>query len=220
VSDKTGFGFDDRIYWTSIQLVTTVHYPTHCHLLRVDTLDCWPHFTTPLYSLVLLQSSPELRLTTFSSQIQSYVTTVTQSASLSWCQAPIWGLRPDFYLSDSCGFVDVGRPLRRKDGSVFYNVQYICILHVSTWMYIQCTQGLCQSRPVEYLYPRKRGLVFQESICTETCLWTRSLAMGLHVTIFTNSLSGTDCRILGCDTVWSSRWILAFRSNLLSPFSW
>jgi hypothetical protein len=28
---------------------------------------------------------------------QSYVTTDGQSASLSWCQAPIWGLRPDFY---------------------------------------------------------------------------------------------------------------------------
>jgi hypothetical protein len=28
---------------------------------------------------------------------QSYVTTDGQSASLSWCQASIWGLRPDFY---------------------------------------------------------------------------------------------------------------------------
>jgi hypothetical protein len=30
-------------------------------------------------------------------QSQSYVTTDGQSASLSWCQAPIWGPRPDFY---------------------------------------------------------------------------------------------------------------------------
>jgi hypothetical protein len=29
--------------------------------------------------------------------IKSYVTTDGQSASLSWCQAPIRGLRPDFY---------------------------------------------------------------------------------------------------------------------------
>jgi hypothetical protein len=31
------------------------------------------------------------------SQSQSYVTTDSQSASLSWWQAPIWGLRPNFY---------------------------------------------------------------------------------------------------------------------------
>jgi hypothetical protein len=30
-------------------------------------------------------------------QSQIYVTTDGQSASLSWCQAPIWGLRPYFY---------------------------------------------------------------------------------------------------------------------------
>jgi hypothetical protein len=30
-------------------------------------------------------------------QSQSYVTTDGQPASLSWCQAPIWGLWPDFY---------------------------------------------------------------------------------------------------------------------------
>jgi hypothetical protein len=30
-------------------------------------------------------------------RVESYVTTDGQSASLSWCQAPIWGLRPDFY---------------------------------------------------------------------------------------------------------------------------
>jgi hypothetical protein len=30
-------------------------------------------------------------------QNQSYVTADGPSASLSWCQAPIWGLRQDFY---------------------------------------------------------------------------------------------------------------------------
>jgi hypothetical protein len=33
-----------------------------------------------------------------SSQSQSYVTTDDQPASLSWCQAPIWGLRPEYYF--------------------------------------------------------------------------------------------------------------------------
>jgi hypothetical protein len=52
------------------------------------------------------------------SQSQSYVRTDGQSASLSWYQATIWGIRPDFY---SCGFVDVRRSLWRKNGSAVYN---------------------------------------------------------------------------------------------------
>jgi hypothetical protein len=54
-----------------------------------------------------------------STESGSYVTTDGQPASLSWNKAPIWGLR--LLLSDSCGFVDVGRPLWREDGSVVYN---------------------------------------------------------------------------------------------------
>jgi hypothetical protein len=41
----------------------------------------------------------------------SYVTTDGQSASLSWNKAPIWGLRPDLYYCQTCGFVDMGRSL-------------------------------------------------------------------------------------------------------------
>jgi hypothetical protein len=52
------------------------------------------------------------------SKVENYVTTDGQSASLSWCQAHIWGPRP---LSDSCEFVDVGRHLWREGGSVVYN---------------------------------------------------------------------------------------------------
>jgi hypothetical protein len=45
-------------------------------------------------------------------QSQSHITTDSQSPSLSWCQAPIWDKLPicQFCL-DSCGFVEVGRPL-------------------------------------------------------------------------------------------------------------
>jgi hypothetical protein len=40
------------------------------------------------------------------SQSQSYVTADGQSASLSWCQAPIWGLRPDLhYCQTVAGFI-------------------------------------------------------------------------------------------------------------------
>jgi hypothetical protein len=33
------------------------------------------------------------------SESESYVTTDGQSASLSWYKAPIWGLRPDFFIA-------------------------------------------------------------------------------------------------------------------------
>jgi hypothetical protein len=66
---------------------------------------------------------------------QNYVTIERQSARMSWCQAPIWDLTKFLFLSDTCVFVDVRRPLWREDGSVFYSVQYIYILHLITWMY-------------------------------------------------------------------------------------
>jgi hypothetical protein len=53
---------------------------------------------------------------------QSYITTDGQSASLSWCQAPIWDHRPIFFSSllylflGSYGFVDVGALSDEKSG--------------------------------------------------------------------------------------------------------
>jgi hypothetical protein len=47
---------------------------------------------------------PKLRYLLFfytesESESESYLTTDSQSASLSWNKAPIWGLRPDIYYS-------------------------------------------------------------------------------------------------------------------------
>jgi hypothetical protein len=39
VTYKTGFEFDDQIYWTFIQFVTTQY-------IWLDTLDFWPHYST------------------------------------------------------------------------------------------------------------------------------------------------------------------------------
>jgi hypothetical protein len=71
------------------------------------------HMKSPLHSLTpflpfLLSYSANFQLQKLSqfsaasqSQSQSYVTTDDQSASLSWNRAPIWGLRPDFYYSQT-----------------------------------------------------------------------------------------------------------------------
>jgi hypothetical protein len=56
------------------------------------------------------------------SQSQTYVTTDGQSASLSWWQAPIWGLRLDIHYGQTlCGFVDVRRSLWRENGFDVYS---------------------------------------------------------------------------------------------------
>jgi hypothetical protein len=71
---------------------------------------------------------PEWRGTHFShcggaslcSQIQSYVTTDGQTASLLWSQAAS-GVEDLIFVTVSWGFVHVGRPLWREDESVVYN---------------------------------------------------------------------------------------------------
>jgi hypothetical protein len=40
-------------------------------------------------------------------------------------------------LSHNCGFVDMGRPLWREDGSVFYNVQYTIYFTVSLFQLVE-----------------------------------------------------------------------------------
>jgi hypothetical protein len=55
-----------------------------------------------------LQTSQRIRLPpSLLSQSQSHITTESQSASPSWCQAPIWDPRPIFFLLEI-----VFRPLR------------------------------------------------------------------------------------------------------------
>jgi hypothetical protein len=151
-----------------------------------------------------------------------------------WCQAPIWGVRPDFYYcQDSCGFVDVGLWLWREDGSAVYNccwpspaqsfsgpsplglvTIFYCLrfetslivasydsqgygggirprLHtVSELNSVLLLNSVSVSKEmfVEHSYPRKHCLGFQESTSMKTCLSTRSLATGLHVTIYSEFL--------------------------------
>jgi hypothetical protein len=50
-------------------------------------------------------------------EVNVYVTTDGQSASLSWCQAPHLGLKTRF-VSESCRIPDVEHPFWSEDGSV------------------------------------------------------------------------------------------------------
>jgi hypothetical protein len=51
---------------------------------------------------------------------RSYITTDGQSASLSWCQAPIWGPRLDFcYCQTVMGFLMWGGLSDQRTGSSF-----------------------------------------------------------------------------------------------------
>jgi hypothetical protein len=50
---------------------------------------------------------------------RSYVTTDGQSASLSWCQAPIWGSWPHIYYCLTITVLFLWGTLWREDGSVF-----------------------------------------------------------------------------------------------------
>jgi hypothetical protein len=68
----------DKMFWTSNKPAQWTHY-TYC-----DMLSGRPESES--------QSESQ-------SQSQSYITTNSQSASLSWNKAPIWGVRPDIYLS-------------------------------------------------------------------------------------------------------------------------
>jgi hypothetical protein len=64
----------------------------------------WPPLATTCFHWLAPTSNSELVClrTVCQSQSQSHVTTDSQSASLSWCQDPIWGSRPDFCY---CGTV-------------------------------------------------------------------------------------------------------------------
>jgi hypothetical protein len=91
-----------------------------------------------------------------SSQGEIYVTTDSQSASLSWNKAPIWVLRPDlYYCRTVAGFLLWGALSDERTGLSFarvtavisqLSVSTICILHFIKCMCIQHIKGLCQFR--------------------------------------------------------------------------
>jgi hypothetical protein len=124
----------------------------------------WPHFTVsdtrlpqhggPCPRIYRSQEQGCLVTQALGTQSQSYVTTVGQSASLSWNKAPIWGLRPDLYYCQlqACwhGALSLtrGRVYRllesRSAVISLLSLWIVYILHVIKCMHIQHMQGLCQ----------------------------------------------------------------------------
>jgi hypothetical protein len=97
------------------------------HNSRLCPINCSSGCNTSLITwTVICLTTPKFKFLIFcvnKSQSWSYITADSQSANPSWCQAPIWDPQPIFPFSlwlflDSCGFVDVGRPLWREDRSV------------------------------------------------------------------------------------------------------
>jgi hypothetical protein len=84
---------DDWIYWTPLLTVKVDYKSSHIELLLNDAC------IANLYeeSLTVICISDWSLVSRIESECESYITTDGHSASLSWCQAPIWGLRPDFY---------------------------------------------------------------------------------------------------------------------------
>jgi hypothetical protein len=78
-------------------------------------------FSCLLNSLRLTASQVRLNIShNYSSESESYVTTDSQSASLSWNKAPIWGLWPDFYYCQTvAGLLMWGAVSGERTGLLF-----------------------------------------------------------------------------------------------------
>jgi hypothetical protein len=75
--------------------------PSHTRSTTITSVTSYAA-SLPIALRQTLKSGTELAVyLALISQSQSYVTTDGQSASLSWCQVPTWGLRQDFYYSQT-----------------------------------------------------------------------------------------------------------------------
>jgi hypothetical protein len=105
--------------------------------------------------------------------LQSYVRIDGQSASLAWCQSCIWDPRPDF-VTDSCGFIDVGKALLREDGSGIYS-----------WCWSSPAQSFYCSIPMVRLSDERMDLLFtaRAALASAVILWPNTGWIHDHVSM-------------------------------------
>jgi hypothetical protein len=100
------------------------------YCLRFETPPTWRARTPYLYP-------PGTGWPSYSSQkvkVKVILRPTVQSASLSWCEAPIWGLRPDLYYCQPVAGLLMWGALSDEDGSVICQTQsaVISLLPVCT----------------------------------------------------------------------------------------
>jgi hypothetical protein len=138
------------LFWSALELDRPQHswlvYPQYT-FVTLNRLELWS-----LHESVILWNNT------------CYIVNNCQPVSVSWCQACFWSPLSDFcFLSDSCEFLNVGRPLWREDGSVIYS--YKCFWALprpkshNSCPYISVsseTPPTCRARS-PYLYPPETG---------------------------------------------------------------
>jgi hypothetical protein len=102
-----------------------------------------------------------------------------------------------FFLFDNSGFVDVGRPLWREDGSVFYSLQCTIYLRFTCWSY--CNESSAGSFYILFQF------VYHQSFTAACPVWDLRL-----------SPRSQDCGLQGCDAMYIEWEIARLRRSLLA----
>jgi hypothetical protein len=142
----------------------------HSHSQVRELRGSWPHFTVsdlrlpqpwgpgPCIYVPQEQGGPVIPPgTAFHSWLSlslSYITTDGQSASLSWYQAPIWGLWPDFYYCQTSAGFRYGAPSLTRGRVCLYNVH--CTIYNTFYCFRVETPPTWRTRSL-YLYPPGTG---------------------------------------------------------------